>query len=93
MDGDDEITRGTALALLGARARGATICPSEIARALAARHGAAPEANAWRGLMPIVHETIDRLVAEGIVRLSWKGERRTARNGPYRIGRNTPQDP
>jgi hypothetical protein len=37
--------------------------------------------------MPAVHAAIDRLVADGLVRLSWKGEPMPVRDGPYRIGR------
>lgn len=70
--------RATILALLADRAPGATVCPSEAARALAAD---------WRGAMPAVHAAIDELVAEGSVRLSWKGQSLAARTGPYRIGR------
>ena len=68
------------LSLLNARGAGATICPSEAARALA-------EPNEdWRAAMPAVHEAVDRLVAEGAVRLSWKGAALPSRAGPYRIG-------
>lgn len=69
------------LTLLGARAPGATLCPSEVARALAADDPAA-----WRARMPQVHAAIDRLVADGAVQLSWKGEPMASRQGPYRIG-------
>ena len=41
----------------------------------------------WRGEMARVHAAVDRLVADGAVRLSWKGEALTVREGPYRIGR------
>ncbi|TRW15149.1 DUF3253 domain-containing protein [Glacieibacterium frigidum] len=71
--------RDATLALLGQRAADATICPSEVARAL--------DADDWRGTMPAVHAAIDLLVAEGLVRLSWKGEMLAARAGPYRIRR------
>lgn len=73
--------RAATLALLAARAPGATVCPSEVARALA---GAGEED--WRGAMPAVHAAVDRLVAEGAIRLSWKGEPLPVRDGPYRIG-------
>ncbi|HEX8062947.1 MAG TPA: DUF3253 domain-containing protein [Allosphingosinicella sp.] len=75
--------RAEALALLGRRAAGATVCPSEVARALAAAAGTAD----WRGEMPAVHAAIDSLLAEGLVRLSWKGEPKPARDGAYRIAR------
>ncbi|MEN2747152.1 DUF3253 domain-containing protein [Sphingomonas sp. T9W2] len=70
--------RAATLDLLMRRAAGATICPSEVARALS------PED--WRSAMPSVHSAIDGLVRDGAVRLSWKGERLTTRSGPYRIG-------
>lgn len=68
------------LALLDARAPGGTVCPSEVARVLA---GGAD----WREAMPIVHAAVDAMVAEGVVRLSWKGVAVPRREGPYRIGR------
>lgn len=80
MEGD---ARATTLALLARRAAHATICPSEVARAIAAAAGTSD----WRGEMPAVHAAIDAMVAEGLVRLSWKGEAMPARDGPYRIGR------
>ena len=71
--------RETALTLLASRAADATVCPSEVARAIA------PEA--WRAAMPSVHAAVDTLVEEGRVQLSWKGETLAKRSGPYRIGR------
>jgi hypothetical protein len=75
--------RATTLALLARRGAEATLCPSEVARALAAESGT----DDWRGEMPAVHAAVDALAAEGAVRLSWKGEAKAARDGPYRIGR------
>lgn len=72
------IARELTLTLLVARHKGATICPSEVARAMAADGD-------WRGAMPTVHAAVDGLVAQGLVRLSWKGEPLTRRAGPYRI--------
>ena len=72
--------RDTTLALLADRSPDATICPSEVARALA------PGAD-WRDAMPIVHSAVDRLAEEGAVRLSWKGRLLATRAGPYRISR------
>lgn len=66
--------------LLHTRAPGATVCPSEVARALAADGD-------WRAQMPRVHAAVDRLVADGAVALSWKGVALPERAGPYRIGR------
>jgi hypothetical protein len=70
--------KAATLSLLARRAPDATICPSEVARAIA------PD---WRGAMPSVHAAIDGLVADGLVRLSWKGQSLATRSGPYRIGR------
>ncbi|HEX8124921.1 MAG TPA: DUF3253 domain-containing protein [Allosphingosinicella sp.] len=81
--GPEEDARATTLALLDGRAAGATICPSEVARAVAAATGTAD----WRSGMAAVHVAVDSLVAQGLVRLSWKGEAMPARDGPYRIGR------
>ncbi|KQM61388.1 MULTISPECIES: DUF3253 domain-containing protein [unclassified Sphingomonas] len=69
--------RTAMLSLLARRAPDATICPSEVARAIA---------QDWRGAMPAVHATVDALVRDGLVRLSWKGQPLMTRTGPYRIG-------
>lgn len=79
-DGD---ARAATLALLGDRAAQATVCPSEVARVLAAAAGTTD----WRAAMPTVHGAVDGLVADGLVRLSWKGAALAARDGPYRIRR------
>lgn len=76
-----EPARAATLALLAARAPGATVCPSEVARALATAAGKAD----WRGELASVHAAVDALVAERRVRLSWKGTALAARAGPYRI--------
>ncbi|WP_269219911.1 DUF3253 domain-containing protein [Brevundimonas vesicularis] len=73
--------REATLALLAARAEGATVCPSEVARVVAGEGGA------WREAMPDVHAAVDALVNEGAVRLSWKGRPLAVRAGPYRIAR------
>lgn len=74
--------RAATLALLAARDPRATVCPSEVARLLAAGQD-------WRDAMPAVHAAIDGMVADGLVRLSWKGAPMAVREGPYRIGRST----
>lgn len=79
---EDE-AQAAALGLLARRAAGATVCPSEVARALASAAGKAD----WRGEMPAVHAAVDRMVKAGLVRLSWKGTVLHGRDGPYRIGR------
>ena len=73
--------RDAVLSLLAARAEAATVCPSEAARVVASG------ADDWRAAMPEVHAAVDRLAAEGLVRLSWKGRELPARAGPYRISR------
>ncbi len=70
--------RDTTLTLLARRAPDASVCPSEVARAIAAD---------WRGAMPAVHAAIDELVRDGLIRLSWKGRPMATRSGPYRISR------
>lgn len=64
--------------MLAFRAPSATICQSEVARAIA------PD---WRSAMPEVHAAIDEVAQAGSVRLSWKGQPLATRSGPYRIGR------
>ncbi len=83
MNGKD--ARGAVLALLARRPPGATICPSEVARALAG------EGN-WREAMPVVHASVDELLTKGHVQLSWKGTTMLARSGPYRIAVAKPGD-
>lgn len=73
------------LTLLSARAEGATVCPSEVARALTDTESDDPDASDWRDAMPIVHAAVDSLLAENIVQVSWKGEALSTRTGPYRI--------
>lgn len=75
------------LALLDGRADKATVCPSEVARAMINADVPAPWADDWRSAMPAVHTAVDGLVAEGKVQLSWKGKKLATRAGPYRIGR------
>lgn len=81
-----EDAREAVLGLLADRDPAATICPSEAARRLAGpvADGVFPD---WRAAMPLVHAAVDRLLAEGAIGLSWKGEMLPARGGPYRIAR------
>lgn len=74
------IARDMVLALLGSRSVTATICPSEVARAMTCDKD-------WRAAMPAVHAAVDALLADGFLELSWKGEVLPNRAGPYRIGR------
>lgn len=77
-----------ALELLANRASGATVCPSEVARALVVAANVENAQGSWRNAMPAVHAAIDLLVANGSVQLSWKGKPLATRSGPYRIGRD-----
>jgi hypothetical protein len=73
--------------LIANRAPNATVCPSEVARALAAGiDGAAAD---WREFMPVVHDAIDTLVRDKEVQLRWKRKPLEGRSGPYRIGRGS----
>lgn len=65
MGSTDEALESAILELLSARARGATICPSEAARQVA------PET--WRDLMEAVREAARRLVAAGRIEITQKG--------------------
>jgi hypothetical protein len=74
-----EEIRDEILKQVHARGRGKTICPSEVARALA---------DDWRDLMPQVREISDDLAAKGDVVVTQKGKsvRATEASGPVRIG-------
>ncbi len=69
------------VSLLAKRAADATLCPSEVARAMALEN----HSGEWRTAMPLVHEAVDGLLHTGAVRLSWKGKPLETRTGPYRI--------
>lgn len=73
------------LTLVAQRADDKTICPSEVARLLAAGTKEGP--NSWRDYMPVVHQAVDGLLREELVQLSWKGQPLVKRCGPYRIAR------
>ncbi|RKS80520.1 uncharacterized protein DUF3253 [Motilibacter peucedani] len=67
--------------LLDARAPGATICPSEVARAVGGEQ--------WRGLMDAARAAVGRLVASGEVDVTQHGEvvDLASARGPVRIRR------
>ena len=73
----------TIFALLERRAVDATICPSEVARAM---H---PKASDWRAAMPRIREVAGELAARGLLRVTRRGEAvdATSRGGPIRLGR------
>jgi hypothetical protein len=77
---DDTLERSI-LSVLATRARGATVCPSEVARAL--------EPDDWRPLMEPVREAARRLVAKGLLDVTQRGrvvDASTAK-GPIRLRR------
>jgi hypothetical protein len=86
------------LALIDSRAAGATICPSEVARHVAASLDrmqtatADPDGGDWRRLMEPTRRAARRLVAAGEVEITQQGrvvDPSTAR-GPIRIRRRRP---
>jgi hypothetical protein len=83
---DDEL-EATILALLADRSAGATICPSEAARAV--------DPAGWRDLMEPARSAARRLVAIGAVHITQGGrvvDPSTAK-GPIRIRRAARSDP
>ena len=80
----DAALEQSVLALLDARARGATVCPSEAARAVGG--------DDWRPLMEPARAAARRLVARGLVEITQGGrvvDGSTAK-GPIRIRRTAP---
>ena len=80
----DAALEQSVLELLAARAGGATICPSEAARAVGG--------DAWRELMEPARAAARRLVAQGVVEVTQGGrvvDPSTAR-GPIRVRRVRP---
>jgi hypothetical protein len=81
-----DVACAAVLTMLADRRPEATICPSEVARKIAAEASAHGESD-WRTAMPIVHAAVDHLVDQKDIRLSWQGRALPARSGPYRIAR------
>ena len=84
MEGVEVPLEQAILALLEDRRPGATICPSEAARAL--------DPDGWRELMPAARAVAGRLAADGAVEVTQGGrvvDVGTAR-GPVRIRRRAP---
>lgn len=86
----DTALEASLLELLGGRAASATVCPSEAARAVAARMpGGDPDGERWRGLMEPARRAARRLVARGAVVITQQGrvvDSSTAK-GPIRVRR------
>ena len=72
--------------LLAARQDGATICPSEVARALV------PDGGPWRALMPQVRQVAQGLARGQRLRVTRGGVDvdATSPGGPIRLGRPAP---
>ena len=73
--------------LLAARRDGATLCPSEVARALR------PDGGRWRALMPQVRQVAQGLARDQRLRVTRGGMPvdATGPGGPIRLGRPFPQ--
>ena len=80
---DDAAIAATIDALIDARADGATICPSEVARALTS------EGDAWRPAMPAVRRVAACLAHDGRIVVTRRGTVVDAESpgGPIRLGR------
>lgn len=80
----DKDVKAEILAQVAARGPGKTICPSEVARALA---------KDWRVLMPEIRDAARSLAADGSIVVTQKGKPVDALSakGPIRLG--VPQDP
>ena len=78
----DEIARAIE-SLVDARAEGGTVCPSEVARALARADGS------WRPLMAAVRTAAAVLARQGRLSVTRRGEEVDALSagGPIRLGR------
>jgi hypothetical protein len=70
-------------ALLAKRQEGATLCPSDVARALAT------DASQWRSLMPLIRRVAQHLARQGRLHVTRRGAEvdATSRGGPIRLGR------
>jgi hypothetical protein len=83
----DRLLEQSLIGLLDRRSRGATVCPSEAARAVAAGKGL--DGEAWRDLMEPARMAARRLVAAGEVEITQGGrvvDPSTAK-GPIRVRR------
>jgi hypothetical protein len=70
---------------LASRAADATLCPSEVARALAGSSGT------WRTLMPLVRQVARRMAERGALRVTRRGVEVDANSpgGPIRLAHPT----
>lgn len=79
---DDSAVAARIFGLLAARRPGATVCPSEVARALA------PADGAWRARMPQVRQVAQQLAQSGRLVVTRRGAPVDAlrAGGPIRLG-------
>jgi hypothetical protein len=84
-DDERDQARRTIVALLAARAAGATICPSEAARKLAGDDD-------FRPLMPLVRAAAQTLVDDGAIEVTQRGEpvELASARGPVRLRATRP---
>lgn len=80
---EDQAIMDTILTLLAARAPSASICPSDVARALS------PDERIWRAQMPVIRRVAAQLAAEGRVKVTRGSVEVDAlsKGGPIRIRR------
>lgn len=74
--------RTAALELLDRRSDQATVCPSEVARAIASKAGADPTGQAWRAVMPVVHAAIDQMIGRWADRPELEGKKHAITQRP-----------
>lgn len=80
---EDQAIADTILTLLASRVPSASICPSDVARALSA------DERVWRAKMPVVRRVVAQLVVDGRVKVT-RGLVEVdalAKGGPIRIRR------
>ncbi len=80
---DDAVLAATIFALLERRRPGATICPSDVARALSADEAT------WRASMPAIRRVAAGLARQGRLTVTRRGVEVDAEapGGPIRLGR------
>ncbi|MGJ7581616.1 DUF3253 domain-containing protein [Variovorax sp. RHLX14] len=80
---NDRVIADTIGELLSARVASSSICPSEVARALASGE------NAWRALMPIVRRVAAKMASEGKLKVTRGADIVDAESegGPIRLRR------
>ncbi|RYY86205.1 MAG: DUF3253 domain-containing protein [Comamonadaceae bacterium] len=79
----DDVVQAQIFGLLELRQAGATLCPSEVARALVADEAG------WRALMPQIRQVAQSLARSGALRVTRGGVPvdATQPGGPIRLGR------